>query len=83
MTFGKLWHLFKIEECYSYKFFTLAVAVRWMKQIAEFISTLHQMGFHLGIPIERCLFINTLKFLQTLPVLEKRMIFEEALKKCL
>ena len=29
-----------------------------MQQIVEFVTALHQQGFNLGIPIERCLLVN-------------------------
>ena len=42
ITFGKSWCIFKMEECYSCKFFTLEVVVYWMQKIVEFVTALHQ-----------------------------------------
>ena len=63
-----------MEECYSCKFFTLEVVVYWMQQIVEFVTALHQQGFNLGVPIERCFLVNLVETNEAMKILREKGI---------
>ena len=48
------------------------MVVYWIQQIVEFVTTLYQQGFNLGIPIERCLLVNLCEMNKVGKILENK-----------
>ena len=74
-----------MEEGYFKRFFTLEVVVYWMQLIVEFVAALHQQGFNLGIPIERCLLMSVVKMNDAIDNLREKglPVDDEAIKHCI
>ena len=82
MTFGKPCWFYKMEECYSSKFFTLEMVAKFMQKIVEVVIALHQQGFNLGVPIERCFLVNIAEMHKSVTILDDKGISkDEALKQ--
>ena len=56
-----------------------------MQKIVEFVTALHQQGFNLGIPIERCLLVSIVELNDAIDILRDQGIAvdEEARKECI
>ena len=57
------------------------MVVYWVEKIVEFVTALHQQGFNLGVPIERCLFICIKEMKKTVKIILEKGIPDDKAKK--